>query len=239
MRILAVDTTTAAGSLAAMETAEGPPGAPRVRACVFARSDEAYSTRLFRQLEFLLGELQWTTDAIDLYAVASGPGSFTALRVGLAAVKGWAEVHGKPIAAVSSLEALAWEAWHTAPRGSRLVPLADARRGEIYAGIYQQNGDGVTRFCDDMVMSSAELWPHLLTLGGPAPEFVASDATFARAVLAGSPFASQPVVEVTPVLSPAVGRAGWLRHQRGETCDAFALDAHYVRRSDAEMQWKE
>ena len=69
-------------------------------------------------------------DKIELFAVAAGPGSFTGLRVGLTAVKAWAEVYCKPIAAVSALEAVALQA----TSGARMiVPVLDARRGQVYS----------------------------------------------------------------------------------------------------------
>ncbi len=79
----------------------------RVIGTVSTWTDEIYSSRMFRHLEFLLQELSLGLGEFDLFAVAAGPGSFTGLRVGLAAVKGWAEVYRKPIAAVSALEAVA------------------------------------------------------------------------------------------------------------------------------------
>src|ERR1700690_3810471 len=94
---------------------------------------------MFRELEFLLGELALKMDQIELFAVAAGPGSFTGLRVGLAAVKGWAEVYGKPIAAVSALEAVAVQARSSA---GLIVPVLDARRGQVYFGIYRRVASG-------------------------------------------------------------------------------------------------
>ena len=106
MRILALDTTTPAGSLAVLEANDTPntSNGLKVLGLVGTRSDEAYSSRLFRQLEFLLAELKLTTADIDLFGVAAGPGTFTGLRVGLTAVKGWAEVHRRPVAADAAAE---------------------------------------------------------------------------------------------------------------------------------------
>ena len=67
-------------------------------------SEENYSSRMFRHLDFLLKDLSLTLDKFDLIAVASGPGSFTGLRLGLTAAKGWAEVYKKPIASMISTD---------------------------------------------------------------------------------------------------------------------------------------
>src|SRR6202142_4622558 len=102
MLILAIDTSTRAGSVALL-------GDRQVLAEISSREETPYSTRLFRDLELLQSRAPFRMDQIDVFAVAAGPGSFTGLRVGLTAVKGWAEVHRKPIAAISGLEAIAAE----------------------------------------------------------------------------------------------------------------------------------
>ncbi len=235
MRILAVDTTSRAGSVAVLE-ALGRSAACRLLGVVATQSDEAYSTRLFRQLEFLLGELNLTTADFDLFAVAAGPGSFTGLRVGLTAVKGWAEIHQKPIAAVSALEAIACQ---VQPPHEPVVAVEDARRGQIYGGIYAREGEGLRRVTEDVVMSPTEFWPLLAsTVGEQSFVFATTTSGFLQATLDGSPFAGRDVVPVSSTLAAAVGQLGWHKARRAETCDALTLDAHYVRRSDAEMLFK-
>src|SRR5579872_4134121 len=98
--ILALDTSSPSGSVAVLHDQE-------VIGTISASTDEIYSSRMFRHLEFLLRELSLGLDQFDLFAVVAGPGSFTGLRIGLAAVKGWAEVYRKPVAAISALEAVA------------------------------------------------------------------------------------------------------------------------------------
>src|SRR6202045_5188764 len=100
MLILAINTSTRAGSIAVLRDSE-------VLAEISAREDTPYSTRLFRDLELLQSRAQFRMNQVDVFAVAAGPGSFTGLRVGLTAVKGWAEVYGKPIAAIRGLETIA------------------------------------------------------------------------------------------------------------------------------------
>src|ERR1700689_2215935 len=102
MLILAVDTSTRTGSAAILRDSE-------VLAEVSGYEETPYSMRLFRDIALLQDRAGFRMDQIDVFAVAAGPGSFTGLRVGLTAVKAWAEVHGKPIAAVSGLEAIAAE----------------------------------------------------------------------------------------------------------------------------------
>ena len=244
MRILAIDTTTAAGSVAVLEAEAN---SVQVKGVVSTLSDEAYSSRLFRQLEFLLSELRLSTGDFDLFAVAAGPGTFTGLRVGLTAAKGWAEVHGRPVAAVSTLEAIACQAQNCTPPSmddvtlpSRyIVPVTDARRGQVYGGIYECAGSSLRRVADDVVMPPAEFWPYLKeSCNAEDFNFATPGVPFLKLLIADSPFASNLVVGVSSILAPALGEVGWRNALRGKTCDALTLDAHYIRRSDAEMLFK-
>ena len=229
MLILAVDTSTQAGSLAILRAA-------RVLGVVSTWVDETYSSRMFRHLDFLLRELQVDLKEFDLFAVAAGPGSFTGLRVGLTAVKGWAEVYQKPIAAVSALEAVAAQAKAS---GALLVPIVDARRGQIYGGVYQRSSHGLIRRGDEVVMTLAEFVQQLqVEVREEPPVFVTPAPELLRSPLANSVFRGAPIEAVSTVLAPVIGQLGFLRAQRGELVDALQLDANYVRRSDAELLWK-
>ena len=235
---LALDTSSPSGSLAVLRD-------EKVIATVSTWTDEIYSSRMFRHLEFLLQELSLGLGAFDLFAVAAGPGSFTGLRVGLAAVKGWAEVYDKPIAAVSGLEAVAIQSDSAAPL---LVPVLDARRGQVYLGRYRRTGEpGENRLAlqgDECVMTPEEL------VEGLRSEKVLSDFAIVTPVPGllfsamsryetSQPFAERiRVHEVSAVLAPCVGRLGYTRAQRGEVVNSLTLDANYVRRTDAELHWK-
>jgi tRNA threonylcarbamoyladenosine biosynthesis protein TsaB len=235
---LALDTSSPAGSLAVLRD-------DRVIGTVSTWTDEIYSSRIFRHLEFLLKELSLCLDEFDLFAVAAGPGSFTGLRVGLAAVKGWAEVYRKPIAAVSALEAVAAQP-HS--RSSLMVPVLDAHRGQIYFGVYRRAGDAADERLalegQECVMTPDEFVEALgardsardCAIVTPAPELIS--AAVSRYETAHGPAARIRVEQVSAILAPHVGRLGVSRARRGETVDALTLDANYVRRTAAELQWK-
>lgn len=229
MRILAVDTSTPAGGLAALEDT-------RVLGVVATWSGETYSSRMFRHLDFLLRETGLEMQQFDLYAVAAGPGSFTGLRVGLAAVKGWAEVHGKPIAAVSGLEAVAWQARNPAPL---LAAVLDARRGQVFGGFYERVEHRLALRGDEVVMTPGGFLEQLSALaGGRETALVTPTPEVITPALAGSAFHHAPVEQVSTVLAPIIGLLGYARALRGQVVDAVRLDANYIRRSDAELLWK-
>ena len=157
---------------------------------------------LFGAIEALLADNGWSLGDIDLFAAASGPGSFTGVRVGLTAMKGLAEAAGKPAAGVSNLKALA-SLGHGALRGA----VIDARRGDIYGAVY----DASLVLVQAEVVMPLAVWKAQL----PAGEI--------------------EMVEGPLPLAAAIGR---IAQQQGGV-DPAAVDASYVRRSDAEMLWKD
>jgi len=228
--ILALDTSSPCGSLAVLRD-------ECIVGSISTWTDEPYSSRVFRHLEFLLHELGIRLDAFDLLTVATGPGSFTGLRVGLAAAKAWAEVNRKPLAAISALEAVAAQSRSAA---QVLVPCTDARRGQVYFGIYRRRGAladaRLIREGEERVATPEEFLSELKErqLGSeavivtPTPELIS--------IAASAP--AMPVERVSPILAPVAGQLGYLRAKRGELADALTLEANYVRRSDAELHWK-
>jgi tRNA threonylcarbamoyladenosine biosynthesis protein TsaB len=235
--VLALDTSSPSGSLAVLRD-------EKVVGVVSTATGEVYSSRMFRELEFLLGELSLRMEEFELFAVAAGPGSFTGLRVGLAAVKGWAEVYRKPIAAVSALEAVAVQAHSNA---GLIVPVLEARRGQVYFGLYRRatGGAGEIRLVldgEEYVMTPAEFFEALRERGGgaefaivtPQPELFSGGASRDEiAVLRGA------VEPASSVLAPFIGQLGSQLARRGVLADPLTLDANYVRRTDAELHWKE
>ena len=234
MLILALDTSSPAGSIAVLRD-------EKVIGVVSTWAEEIFSSRMFRQLEFLLGELSFSLDRVDLFAVAAGPGSFTGLRVGLTATKGWAEVYAKPIAAVSALEAVAIQSRSKAPI---IIPVTDARRGQVYFGIYRRTenpaGNELALEGDECAATPAEFLETLRARSGnlgysivsPMPEVISEAVSRIET--------APPLVEgVSSALAPVIGHLGFRDARRGKLFDAVSLDANYVRRSDAEAKWKE
>ena len=234
--ILAVDTTSPGGSAAVLCD-------QRVIGSVSTWTVETYSSRMFRQVEFLLSELASGLDQIDLFAVASGPGSFTGLRVGIAAVKAWAEVYGKPVVGVSALDAIAEQSRATA---DILVPLLDARRGEVYFSFQRRKGDlanpQLELESEHSVMTPVNFLQEVrsrvgnspCTIVTPTPEVLAQEMN-----LHPCGTANLKVETVPNILAPIVGSIAARRAARSERLEnSLSLDANYVRRTDAELKWK-
>jgi tRNA threonylcarbamoyladenosine biosynthesis protein TsaB len=239
MLILAVDTSSRMGSAALLRDSQ-------VLAEISGTEEAPYSTRLFRDVALLQNRANFRLDQVDVFAVAAGPGSFTGLRVGLTAVKAWAEVHSKPIAAISGLEAIAAEFLTGESPGasdmSFIAPFLDARRGQLFGAIYQKiPGDhaGLALASDESILSPDEFLELVkgkstlsLQLVSPTPEVLS-------AARIGELLPGACVVQVSPALAPAIGRLGYERAKRGDLIDSVRLDANYVRRSDAQGAWKD
>ena len=230
--ILAIDTSGRQGSLAVMRD-QG------VLAVTGGVSDEPYASRLFSDLKIVLGDSKIRLEEIDLLAVATGPGSFTGLRVGLTAVKAWAEVFGRPIAAVSGLEAVAEQAGAT---DRLLVPVMDARGGKLFGAIYRRHEKSTSQLQllgEEVVLTSQELFSWVAReTGGDLLLFLSPAVAAVGSALAASPLAGALLEGVSGDLAPSIGRLGYARALRGELVDPLTLEANYVRRSDAEVNWR-
>jgi len=220
-RILSLDTTGEFGSLALAED-------ERILEELPLHSPDGFAHVLFGHMERLLAAHGWRVEEIDCFAAAAGPGSFTGVRVGLAAVKGLAEALAKRALGVSSLQAVA--SFGSAPL--RAVVL-DARRGEIYGAVY----DAQLELVSPEVVNKFQDW--LVTLPEDRLQFVSTNPEAFEPALAGTRFAGAPVVRAPRALAGAVARIAARRLAAGEAGDPAALDANYVRRTDAELKWKD
>ena len=199
VQVLALDTTGETGSLAlAIDD--------RILEQIELHSADGFAHVIFVEIERLLARHQLTVRDIDCFASASGPGSFTGVRVGLTAAKGLAEATGKKVIAISNLQALAWH-------GTRPLraPVIDARRGEIYGAVYNAELECV----QEEIVTTYENW---------------------RASL---PAADIQIITDRPLLAGAIALIAARQFAAGLGKDPAEIDANYVRRSDAELLWKD
>jgi len=217
MLVLGVDTSWKQGSIALLRDEQVLSTAPL--------EGGAFSAQLVPQIARLLAENRLKNSDLEGFAVVSGPGSFTGLRVGLAAVKGLAEVLHKPIAATTVLEAMATGYW----KEGKIAGALDAGRGEVFVAEYEVQLSGKaaqTKTLRQTVMSRAD---------------AASALAGARVVCCEPPVAellretAAEVIERPRPDSAAVARIGAQKIARGDVVTPEQLDADYIRRSDAEI----
>ena len=213
VRLLALDTTGEFGSIALVDERG-------VLEEVTLHSPDGFGHILFGHIGELLERHGLSLSNMDAFASASGPGSFTGVRVGLAAAKGLAEAGGRRVVAVSNLRALAWF-------GTRALraTVMDARRGQVYGGVY----DAALQIVREEVVISFPEWLHTIPEG---------DLEF---ITHGFPMTgvTAPVIEAPRALAGAIGQIAMMQFERGLAQDPAEVDANYVRRSDAELLWKE
>jgi tRNA threonylcarbamoyladenosine biosynthesis protein TsaB len=198
LKILAIDTTSEAGSIALVEDGG-------VMEEVAMQSPDGFAHVLFGEIQALLARHALGLRDLDAFASASGPGTFTGVRVGLTAVKGLAEALGRPVVAVSNLKALA--SFGTAELRAAVI---DARRGEIYGAVY----DAALEPVQDEVVMKLESWK------------------------AGLPEGAEIIDRARP-LAAAIGKIAARELAEGRGQRPEEIDANYVRRSDAELLWRD
>ena len=232
MLILALDTCDARGSVALLRDESLLHAASHATA-------EDYSSWLLPAIASVLAPSKLTLHAIDLYAVAAGPGSFTGVRVGLTTVKAWSEVHGRPIAAVSRLEAIAAQSTGSSPYVAAFI---DARRNQIFAALYRRQAALLERVDEEMVIAPDKFleWCTANT-GSEKIDWVSTDPNCLTQTQQWSSrlALNETVQEISPLLAPRVGQIGYRLALHGQLTDALSLDANYIRRSDAEILWKD
>lgn len=218
MLLLIVDTSGRSGSLALARVTPGQSEPEIVEIVALAGGN--FSAQLVPEIAALLEKHGYYKNDIAGFVVVSGPGSFTGLRVGLAAIKALAEILHKPIAAVSLLEAVARSGAGT----GRIFAILDAGRSEVYVGDYELGTP--VRMNSERLLSREELLAE-----AKGEVVVTTDAGFAELVRA----AGIRVEQVSYPGSDAIARMGWERIERGETILPEDLEANYIRRTDAEI----
>lgn len=228
MLLLAIDTS---GKNASLALARITPGNNEVDVVeVIPLAGGTFSAQLVPQISALLGKHQYTKGDLAAFAVVSGPGSFTGLRVGLAAIKALAEVLHKPIAVISLLEAVAC----LSPTHGRILAALDAGRGEIYVGDFERANEkpGDREFNSPLRMHSERLLTREEFLAEAKRTVVVTPDLALVETLRAEEFQCE---QIDYPDSGVIARLGWHRIQQGQTVRPEELEANYIRRSDAEI----
>jgi tRNA threonylcarbamoyl adenosine modification protein YeaZ len=244
MRLLAIDTTSEHGGAAVYDQDE----------CLSLVLNEEpasrYAVTLFDLAGRALAQAGIGFSEIELYAVSNGPGSFTGIRVGLAAAQGWAKAFARPVVGVNLLEAMVEQAH---PETDWAVPVLDARRGEFFAGFYRRvtnaagHQAGFEAAGPGQLVHAERLKTMLdaLSRGGQCRTFRGGSMaclTRAHDLKAQSLRESLPhdfeAIDVPGTLLEAIARVALRACEEGNPPSSDELDACYIRRSDAEMNWR-
>jgi tRNA threonylcarbamoyladenosine biosynthesis protein TsaB len=180
-----------------------------------------FSAQLIPQISSLLAKHQLDKGKIDAFIVVSGPGSFTGLRVGLAAIKALAEILHKPIVPVSLLEVVA----SAGEAKGKVLAALDAGRAEVYVGEYDV-ANGSARLVQEQLLTKDEL----AALAGS--RFVITPDETLAGRLRGSGIA---VSASFPIRAEMIAKIGYRKLRAGESVSPEQLEANYIRHTDAQI----
>jgi tRNA threonylcarbamoyladenosine biosynthesis protein TsaB len=222
MLLLAIDTSGKQGSIALARAGERSADVDDVKLIeVVPLVGGTFSAQLVPQISELLSKNRSTKRDLGAFAVVSGPGSFTGLRIGLAAVKALGEVLQKPIAAMSLLEVCVF----VSRAEGKIMAALDAGRNDLYVGEYELLAKAGSIPREHMLsrsefLSQARGW-----------QIVTPDSALAALARA----AGLSITALPPISAADVARLGWRKIQSRETVTSVMLEANYIRRTDAEM----
>jgi tRNA threonylcarbamoyladenosine biosynthesis protein TsaB len=226
MFILGIETSTKTGSVAVISD-------DAVIAQYSLNIEVTHSERLMSTVDRVLKDIGIAIADMDGFAVAIGPGSFTGLRIGLAAIKGLAFATGKPVAAVPTLKALAWNLPHAS---HPVCPLLDARKNEVYAALYRYEELRLMQLMPEATIPLAEIAdriPGTVLFTGEASRLYRQSLEKAfgdRAFFA-------PRTACLPSAA-AVAEIGLGMLRNGEQFEPDCLTPLYIRRPEAEVAWE-
>lgn len=225
MNILAIDTSTLIASVAVVR--DDRPTATRDARVT------THSERLLVLVDEVLSESGLRLEDIDLFACGAGPGSFTGLRIGLATAKGLAFALGKPLVVASSLAALALEA---GPCRKPVLALLDAKKHEVYAGLYQVESTGARPLLPEAVLPPDRLRGWVRPAVGDAPLVVLGEGATAYPEEASALGVVRTDLRATPS-AVKVARLAALRREGGAPDELATATPTYIRPSEAELNF--
>ena len=228
MPILALDTATMVSSVAIASP-------DKLLAEVTLQTKLTHSEVLMPHVQQVLAMTNIKKTELDAIAVSVGPGSFTGLRIGLAAAKSMAYALGIPIVGVSTLEAMAW---HYPVPGIYTLCVLDAQKGDVYAGLYSWQQEAVHLVKPVEVMPFAEVIDFCQTLDRPV--VIIGDIAQKKQALIRA--AGSNIIAAQPhMIMPRAANVAMLAQQKlaaGRTDEVMTLEPLYIRRSEAEVLWE-
>lgn len=227
MKILAVDTSTTVMGIALMDD-------HKIYAETVTNLRKNHSVRLMPMMDQLFTEINWTAKEIDLIAVAQGPGSYTGVRIGVTTAKTFSWALNIPLIGISTLEAMAYQHQHY--NGS-ISPLLDARRGQVYTGLYS-GLDKWENVEEDRIIQLHE-WLEQLKEKDKKVLFIGEDVflhkDLIRDMMGEQANFTSPVFEI-----PRPGIIGFLaqeRYEKGDRENTFDFAPAYLQLAEAEAKW--
>lgn len=228
MKILAIDSSANVASVALTDN-------DKLAGEYSINHKKTHSQKLMPMLKQLLSDCETSLSQIDLFAVAAGPGSFTGLRIGVATAKALAHAMDKPVAGVSTLEAMAY---HLPYYPKLIAPIMDARRDQVYTGVYQWTGERLATILEPVAIAVQQLCDFIalrecdtvfLGDGVPVHWELIGDRLGVRALFAP--------VNANMQKASCIAAVARRMAQDGKVCSYDQLLPIYLRKSQAEREY--
>ena len=228
MKVLAIETSTMLGGVAIIDETAGLIAETRLNV------KTTHSERLMTAVNNTLIQSEMDLDAIDAFAVAIGPGSFTGLRIGLSTVKGLSYASGKPVVTVPTLDAFARNfSYSTYP----VCLMLDARKSEVYAAVYRWEEDGFRT-----VIECVSVKPEVLLEKLQGKVLFAGEGVLLYREKILTIMKERAVIATLDKMVPSpahVAMLGMAKAVRGEFTVISQAVPFYIRKSEAEVKWSE
>lgn len=228
MYVLAIDSSTESGSVALLKDSQ-------IILETFINTGRNHSITILPAVSDTLKAAGLEADCVDLFAVTTGPGSFTGLRIGVSIIKGLALATSKPVVGVSTLDAIARNLFAAA---LPVCPLMDAKRGQVYAGLYRYGVDGLPERIIPETLSDPRQFLEriqdkvILTGNGINPYMdIIQEVLSGRYLLAPS--------HMHFVRASSVGLIAAEKFKRGKLADVTTLTPGYLRSSEVQTEGKQ
>lgn len=225
MNILAIDTSSASGSIALFSD-------KRLVAELTVSEAGVHAEWLLKSIDAFLSSINRSINEVDLFAVTNGPGSFTGLRIGVSAVKGLAWPTGKKAAGVSTLKALSL---NLAYSGLPVCPVLDARKGEVYSALFSLKDGVIEELLPEAALAPPALVDALASLHLPSPPVFIGDGLkvyggLLREKVVGASFAPEALWRIR------ASNIALLASDDDKGRDPKELIPVYLRKSEAEIK---
>ena len=223
MKVLAVDTSTKVGAVGFLDTESG----------AFAETNisigQTHSQRLLGVIDYLLGVVECPLSDVDVLAVSTGPGSFTGLRIGISIMQGLAFAEGKNLVPFSSLEALAF---NYAGCSHLICPMIDARRGEVFTGLFRFDGPKLVQEAHEQAVPASEI----VKLASSQETVFLGDGAVAYADVIKRDMRSRFVIAPVHMSHPrGASMARLVAGTARQGIDPAEIRPRYLRKSNAEL----
>ena len=226
MLILAFESSAKAGSCALLRDGS-------LLAEYFQNGGQTHSRTLMKMAEDMLRNCDLTPQDVDAVGVAAGPGSFTGVRIGVSAAKGFAWAGELPLYGVSTLEAMARG---VLPFRGIVCACMDARRSQVYNALFRSDGQILTRLCPDRAVSVDALRIDLENIE-ESKILVGDGAELCYNILGTSPGGLLLAPEhLRHQRASGAALCAWALHRAGDPGDGAALAPNYLRLSQAERE---